>query len=283
MSIQERTIVNEDEEEAKKQPKKILGIFPGRSKSRVTSGTTTPNSNTPRPSVSSPSQPYDDDDDDLPPREEEGDLGSQRMNGLGAASTDSLAEEAEVKAICKTAGFDFKAISKELGKDIDVNTLKQPAEPATRSSIPSLPSAPLERSGSAPPPQAIQVTIQPPAESAIPSMTRSASYVPPPQRFSEENDGDISGNASPATMSGMDMPLWGRQSSISPPLSSSITIPNFGWGSSASSSTLSLRAAPPARPHPPELTVTPFASAGMSGVDPWGSKKEEDLATTNPW
>ncbi|EIW66799.1 hypothetical protein TREMEDRAFT_70052 [Tremella mesenterica DSM 1558] len=154
MSVQERTIVREAEEEEEANPtrKKILGIFPRQSK-RSASGVKTPTttSNSEKAAVAGgvvpiPSSPGD--DDALPPREDEGDIGLASTSA--ARSQESLAteEDAEVRGIPKTAGFDFAAISRELGKDVKVDSLPTPS--------PSISISPIfqptpERTGSAPP------------------------------------------------------------------------------------------------------------------------------------
>jgi hypothetical protein len=336
MSVQERTIVNEAEEEAKRNRKKVLGIFPRKSSSRTGSGANTP---TPRASTDAARQgstpPDAEGDDELPPREEEedGDIG---LGSHQAAAVDAE-EEAAVRAISKTAGFDFQAISKELGKNIDVDHLPQPAErPGEGLPLPRPDQrAPIERSGSAPP-----VTVVTPPDEEVqgipsPAPVRRTSYADPATRQEEEDDqGDIT--ASMGGMSLSDLPSWDRPESVtsakvSPPAeSSSWRSPAFSlnaWSASTPSNSNSSRgntpsafsvprAAPPARPHPPELTANPFAFGGSNGGDGsggalggattngsgsgsgsgkgvggggffggWGKKAEEEeqWATKNPW
>lgn len=281
MSIQERTVINEAEEEVKRNKKKILGIFPRRDKSLSASGATTPNpdARTSTEKASQHSGEYDDDDGDLPPRED-GDIG---LSPLSAMSKESLAEEDEaVRAISKTAGFDFKAISKELGKDIDVDRLKQPA---TRPMSVVEPIIPPERTGSAPP-----IHVDPPPEERL-SMARSMSYAPSMRdQEGEADDGYIAVTANRQLSIG-DLPSWNSSSSVSPKpsppasawfRSSPITAFN-AWSALTSPSTFPSRAAPPARPHPPELMSNPFADGSVSNGILGGWGKEKELAEKNPW
>ncbi|RSH94567.1 hypothetical protein EHS25_004371 [Saitozyma podzolica] len=319
MSVQERTIVNEAEEEAKRNRKKVLGIFPRKSSSRTGSGANTP---TPRASTDAARQ-------GSTPPDAEGTTSS--LHGRRRRM------EAAVRAISKTAGFDFQAISKELGKNIDVDHLPQPAErPGEGLPLPRPDQrAPIERSGSAPP-----VTVVTPPDEEVqwipsPAPVRRTSYADPATRQEEEDDqGDIT--ASMGGMSLSDLPSWDRPESVtsakvSPPAeSSSWRSPAFSlnaWSASTPSNSNSSRgntpsafsvprAAPPARPHPPELTANPFAFGGSNGGDGsggalggattngsgsgsgsgkgvggggffggWGKKAEEEeqWATKNPW
>ena len=240
MTVQERTIVNETDEEVKEKKRKILGIFPRRS------GSTTPvgvsGGDLPRggdehsdddlpPREVDPPRVGEGDEDDLPPREDLDDESGGGDIGVRDREDRDDPEEEAVATIPKTAGFDFSAISKELGKEIDVENLEEPrAEPVVLE-----PLEPLERSGSAPP--AAKLDRSSP-------MVRSTSYM-----YSEEDTaGDITS---------VDMPSWDE------PVVSAVT--NSAWD-------IPLRAAPPARPHPPELTGNDPLAFG----DPW--KKDE-----NPW
>ena len=305
MSVQERIVVTEEEEEARRNQKKILGIFPRRSGSKANSGHATPN---PRTSTEKPDEkttedegddlpPREDSDDDLPPREDDnGDIGIPESGPDPRAEERKRAkQEAEaLQAIPKTAGFDFAAISKELGKDINVERLPDPSrEPVTP--LPA-PAPPIDRAGSAPPPEASHFTAPEP-EPSPPILARSSSYMDAFQNR-EGMDGDITTSLESVTagLSLNDLPAWERpmpresspwdqpvpaprasSPSISPPLSASTkSIFNFNAWSSAANS-LPGRAAPPARPHPAEY---------MTGGDGRGyTKKEEDLATgtQNPW
>lgn len=298
MSVQERTIVTGAEEEAIRNQKRILGIFPRRDKgSRTVSGSTTPLPDS-RNSSDQPGQKVDDyDDDDLPPREE-ADLGQMPT---AAQSKDSiLVEDATVKAIPKTAGFDFKAISKELGKDIDVDKLRlldtKRVELARAST--------LERSGSAPP-VSVQVPTLEGGRSGGdgPQMVRSASYAQPTAQ-EEQNDDDDEGDIASSSVrqiSLSDVPSWERpfpltpskESLPSPPIKSPAYSFN-AWSNPSSSTTSSSffpqRSAPPARPHPPEFMANPFAAAvedtspGENGHAGWGKKgTDEQWAEKNPW
>lgn len=207
MSQQERTVITAEQEEAlRNPPKKILGLFPRRQKAgsvssnKLSSGSSTPAA---RPSTEkAPLEEYD--DDDLPPREEE------------AVKEAINAEAAAVAKIPKTAGFDFKAISEVLGKDIDVDTMPaprpQPASTATVDALKKTSVAPLERSESAPPP------LQ--AEPASASSTAS----------------------------------WDTSSSTTSHTNgSNPSLPSFTNEWSTPAAFPPLRSAPPARPHPANL------------------------------
>ncbi|KAK8861478.1 hypothetical protein IAR55_002299 [Kwoniella newhampshirensis] len=319
MSVQERTIVNEAEEEAKRNRKKILGIFPVKDKASrsSTSGTSTPKPNSggtsggPSPNPAKGGEYDYDDDDDLPPREEAdlGDLSSGKLEAEQEAQQQAAIERARreeeetLKAIPKTAGFDFQAISRELGKDIDLNKLKQPvARPID--SLHTDVRAPLERSGSAPPPAsftdtsdsiAVQVSPPPPTDNAwstgpIGGTSKSASI----SRFAsmsspDEDEGDIGGTERMRGLALADVdvsvPTWDTPASISgdsnsPPLMTGGSVESSStsaggrssfswntWGSGTKEETKPVRSAPPARPHPPEL-MNPFASGtnGWSGI-----------------
>ncbi|ORY29519.1 hypothetical protein BCR39DRAFT_531941 [Naematelia encephala] len=325
MSVQERTIVDEEEEAARKNRKKILGIFPrrgGKSTSKPASGSTTPNpdhwtatrSSGDKVSPTSKGGQEEYDDDDLPPREEEVDIGE---GPPASQSMESVATEddPEARRIPRTAGFDFAAISRELGKDINVDKLHHPeSRPADKTTSTSITDdvPPPERSGSAPPP--IRIKVEVPAEDRPSSLARSISYTDTTPEEQAEDDGDIAATTAPQLSLADATPAWDRPitspSSISPPVesfTSGFKAPTFGfnaWTSppssaSASTTSLPLRAAPPARPHPPELMANPFAvsssigasKAGENGglgsagaLGGWGKKPEdEQWATKNPW
>ncbi|WVQ78738.1 hypothetical protein IAT38_000825 [Cryptococcus sp. DSM 104549] len=333
MNIQERTIVNEAEEEAKKNRKKILGIFPARS-STSASGSSTPNPEK-KSGTSTPANAaeYELDDDELPPREEEADLGDLSGGALTEPKTEeekaalkeavakaqkeheeAMRKEAEaVKAIPATAGFDFQAISKELGKEIDVDKLKQPEarRPNPLPSIAALESrAPLERSGSAPPPVAIQVSPPLPDDAAWagPSAGVGSARSASASRFASdggEDDGDIAATKV-RQMSLADMPSWDSpaplqvptppKADVSPPLSAGGGFKTaFSWNAWGSGSTTpepkAPRQAPPARPHPVELLNAWGDSGSGGGFGPGGfdvdiekkRKDDEKMAEENPW
>ena len=304
MSIQERRIVDEAEEEAKKNNKKILGIFPRRGSTKPKPTGTTPVESRPPEVEKQMAGEYElDDDDDLPPRQDDdGDLGAV---ALGTSKEPKVLDDEEAKmaeaikkaekeeatamsSISKTAGFDFAAISKELGKDIDVEALKEPAPPSLVQRISQPP--PLERSGSAPP--EIKVfTDLPDSTASNDPIIRSASFVDAPSPIrrdsgttasddDEDDDGDMARQTNKMSLG--DNPSWDRpaSTSISPPLSAGIKAPSWGfnaWASSSSPSSpssrsgsplpssigppsgLPMRAAPPARPHPAEFMANPFA------------------------
>lgn len=320
MSVQERTIINEAEEEGKRNRRKLLGIFPRSGGRAAKSGSTTPKSGTQSRKTSGKGA-ADEDEADLPPREEgahtptpstTADHGPVGMSKSAGVSKDSLAttateDEPEVKAIPKTAGFDFSAISRELGKDIDVSKIKEPSQPVRPAFAVSRAGGSFgpERSGSAPP-------LAVAGASQIDATT--SEDVDNTERNDDEAD-DTPPSASAATRSMADltleMPSWDRPASVplpdattnlSPPLPSSSG--SAGWrfsafggsGGSASNAWSSSpstmpRAAPPARPHPPEFMANPFASSsanessGGGGLGGWGRKapEDDDLATKNPW
>ena len=265
MSVQERIIVNESEEEAKKNRGKILGLFPR----RQASGASTPVG---RASVDR----KEEDDDELPPREADVGLAStddpeeaeEREKMKKAAEEAKKAEERALHAIPATAGFDFSAISKELGKDIDMAKLDQPQrEPDT----PKLSPFPrVERTGSAPP-----VHVEPPSG----PLTRSASYAP-----SADDEGDITFSSQTSKLSLNETSAWDRPSATSPAFSPSKQTSGYefnAWSNPTSSRGL-MRSAPPARPHPPEFLANPFA-ADVSSSEKGTWRKDEDLVTANPW
>ena len=334
MTQQERIIVNEEEEEAKRNKSKILGIFSRTTKSRNGSGASTPVDRKSTSADATKRNSYDD-DDDLPPREASEGVSGDIGMGMEAPSTDSLAqakaaakaEEEAVKHIPKTAGFDFAAISKALGKDIDVDKIKVD-DRAPVSALPvDLDRTGIERSTSVPP----QVNVSPPADELprlhLSNGDRSSSYSVPIRTDDDEGDitygadtGDVWGRRpSPPTASSSS---WGKTSTVSSspvsPAPFSGVGASFGYNAwaapatstgSGSGSSAGMRAAPPARPHPPELTggfaapparphppelmANPFATAPGSaplekkdqGVWGWGRKQKslEDEAMNNPW
>lgn len=310
-------MVNAEEELAKKKRNKVLGIFPVRGDgARSASGSSTPTANgvavDAAGGVVAPRrgsiEEYDEDADE-PPREE-ADLGDLSSPGAEAShvvhQVVDREEEESVKDIPKTAGFDFDAIGRELGKDIDPDKLRPDPQP---NPIPMPPADALERTGSAPP---ISIAVHSGTSDPFsPSrLARSASYVHTARTPEEEDDdaGDITRSTSDLTVT--DMPSWGRPDP-SPPVSasagssSSLKLPAIGGWNAWSGPTTeapprlpspSLRAAPPARPHPTEWMDNPFASASSglgsgtnisaNGFGAWGSarsKGPEEDATKNPW
>ena len=292
MSIQERTIVSEAEEEVKRNKKKVLGIFPRRDKgSRPGSGATTPitayRNSSEKPSSSLGT--YDDDDDDLPPREEKT-VSHPPSTAMLDQSLPSVAmeEDDDVRGISRTAGFDFAAISRALGKDIDVNEIK---ETSVRPIDKVVNVVPRERSGSAPP---VEVKVEPPSEARAErsAMVRSASYAVPARNGDWESGslGDEVATDTTQRLSSDDGPSWERIPApprSTSPTSTSLKPPSFvGYNAWSSSSTSNFppRAAPPARPHPPEYMVNPFANgtAGSGILGGW-EKTEKEMAEKNPW
>ncbi|WVQ62738.1 uncharacterized protein L199_000886 [Kwoniella botswanensis] len=323
MSVQERIIINGAEEEAKQNRRKILGIFPRGNKSGRSSGSGTSTPNTDKDKDKStetlptpgPGGGYEyEEDDDLPPREE-ADLGD--IPGSADAKATSLEtqqereeskrvireeeerkakaakeEEEAVKSISKTAGFDFKAISDALGKDIDVENLKQP-EPsrpiAAQAMIPNEARAPLERSGSAPPPIVHDSSEDNTWTSSSNKMASTSTFSKIGNDDSDDGEGDITSNMARG-LSLSDLPSWERpqisttleDKSPSPSGQSGLfKSPVFSWNAWNSTSgnvpsaneilrdtPKPVRSAPPARPHPKELMdMNPFMAGSNEG---WG-------------
>lgn len=306
--MQERTIVNEEEEEEQAKQKKILGIFPRKSKgSRTNSGMSTParRSGDARGSlsVSFDKLRKEDDDDDLPPREEHAHESREEVEAdIGdvpkTSTPDPVDEEAAVQHIPKTAGFDFAAIGKVLGKDLDVDKIQH-------ASVPERASSPLkapERTESAPPP----APASPSPSGRRPSPARSASALHF-RGLAVEDDGDIAVTAQ--TNASTDMPAWDRPAWPTASNNKAPSILGFNAWSAPAPTELSrapppVRSAPPARPHPPELMANPFANpfasngegssgagfgAGARGESTSGSSGqkrnpwEERMALENPW
>lgn len=142
MSIQERIIITqEEEEEARKKKNKVWGIFPRSKKSN--SGRSTPTTQLP-PSFESDkkgSAEYVDDDE------------TTRRSGLSPGEPESPRSTGSSLDLPKTAGFDFKAISKVLGKDVDPEHVRLKMPPPYKPAEESIQSAPppIERTQSAPP------------------------------------------------------------------------------------------------------------------------------------
>nr|ODN85187.1 hypothetical protein L203_05139 [Cryptococcus depauperatus CBS 7841] len=310
INVQERIIVNETGEEMKKNRKKILGIFPVKSKSG--SGQQTPTIEEPpgtsaRHTDHAIAGTYElDDEDDLPPREESdlGDIGSARstvsstpVKTEAEKETERKAREQEeeerkeaeaIKAIPITAGFDFQAISRELGKEIDISTIQKP-EPHHRFPMPVEYRTPLERSGSAPP---LSSAVTPSAGDAAWSAAVGSETDPNKSTSSlrlsisgENNDGDIAAVTKVKQMSVSDnLPSWNRSAAseqvatvdITPPASAKGSSKGWSWNawSSGSNSAAELaaasepktpRVAPPARPHPPGLVNAWAFDSTVSG------------------
>jgi hypothetical protein len=303
MTKQERTIVNEAEEEAKKNRKKILGIFPRSTKksgSQPGSGAATPSDTTPPRQQSGD---YEYDDDDLPPRE--GDIGE--LNHPNQSNDSVNTEDESVRGISKTAGFDFKAISKELGKEIDVDRLPARPEDVQPRVVPIVKvddKPPLERSGSAPP---LSIATEEATEDTRPITSARSTTVLSPMSFGEDGDdddiGDIAGSTRQLSIhssSTLELPSWGQAATsptrISPPIPSPTSKPSsFAYNAwlqppSSSATFAPARAAPPARPHPAEFLANPFAAGEQErevdkkestfnfGLGGWGKKTNED-----PW
>lgn len=292
--VQERYIVNDEEEEELQKQKKILGIFPRKSKgSRSNSGRSTParksgdthtapSSDKPRTSTASPDAA---DDDDLPPREEakeaiEADIGEM-------PKADSIDEEAAIQHIPKTAGFDFDAIGKVLGKELDVDKIDRhppPPPPPAESAI-----KPPERTESAPPPA--PASPSPSERERRPSPPGRSQSAAHSSGLAVEDDGDIAVTANKTAALALEMPSWDRPawpvperaaptSTFTPPSTKAPSIFGFNaWSSSSSTTPASgsfsssgMRAAPPARPHPPELMANPFANPFASNGDDAGAR-----------
>ncbi|KAL1410336.1 hypothetical protein Q8F55_004344 [Vanrija albida] len=307
--VNERYIVmdEDEEEEMRKKQKKILGIFPRKKGSKPGSVGSTPRASTstnPEPKTST-----DDNDDELPPREEtatpprleqeEADLGERHP----ATTRSSMSQDEAAVHIPKTAGFDFAAIAKELGKDIDVDKLKDPSrDPNNHATSPGLtPPAHPERTGSAPP--ASLPSPRPSSDDPLPPPARSQSAL---VGLPVDDDGDIAITAQKA-LALETTPSWDRPApppvdvsawSAPPQTHKAPSVFGFNaWSTPAapptgSFSSSGMRAAPPARPHPAELMSNPFADSGNGGggglpplgrTGSWGKKDDDKMALENPW
>ncbi len=317
----------QDEEEELQKQKKILGIFPRKNKgSRNNSGRSTPARKS-GDTATGPTTPSRDDDDDdlppredhLPPREEEADIGEiprashdPRRSGDSpktssdepkTSSPDPVDEEAAVRHIPKTAGFDFEAIGKVLGKDLDVSKIDHHPAPAP-AARPTAPRKAPDRTESAPPPAASPAPSDRPGP--LRSQTANSFHGLP-----VEDDGDIAITAQKhaaeqEAASSLEMPSWDRPAWPVEDRKKAPSIFGFNaWASPASASTQSgsfnqtgMRAAPPARPHPPELMANPFANpfasasngerelgagSGLGTSRSGPPKRLEDMALENPW
>lgn len=160
LSIQKRTVVNEQEEEQRKAKSKLWGLFPRKQGS--TSGQSTPKVNPPpsfsHPSSSGKAEEYDEGEDD-------GDIGkggvytppvstpSSRLAVPNQPITQPSSAANSTADLPATAGFDFKKISDVLGKNVDPEevTLPQPSIVVPESVRQLRDRAPLERAESAPP------------------------------------------------------------------------------------------------------------------------------------
>lgn len=172
---EDRIIITEEEEEARRAAKKSW--FGRSKKAKPGSGLSSPQPASSRPpSIDKARKPgeappkYDEDADDLPPR------ASLEKSGAAATGhsklrssideteerwpsaspplpTDNSGTESPSAALPVTAGFDFAAISRALGKDIDVDALKAPAAGPQAAALPAAIEVkpPLERSESTPP------------------------------------------------------------------------------------------------------------------------------------
>lgn len=333
MSVNER--ITEEEEEARRK-KKILGIFPRRKKKTTRRGSNDSGSTMSGTASGRVSSTYNDIDEDdmLPPREEhpagtasitggkdgavsaepeEADLGERPSQAdVEAAEAAAAAEKEAISRIPATAGFDFAAISRELGKEVDPD---KPADATSPRPVPAvrLPS-PLNRTGSAPPP--------------LPPTPDEAPSPPAPQRSNSafdgrdsstlglpvDDDGDIAITAQKLSVQdAWDRPAWPESNPAASPPRAPSPPPKglFGFNAWASSTSPSGShaplppsgsydmdgnlMAPPARPHPAEFT-NPFASSGMGALGPspigepahaagWNKRAadEEKMALENPW
>lgn len=247
---------------------------------------------------------------------EEADLGERPSQAdIEAAEAAAAAEEQAISRIPATAGFDFAAISRELGKEVDPDKIPDSTSPRPVPAV-RLPS-PLGRTGSAPPPlpPTPDEAAPPPgpvrSNSAFDGRDSSALGLP------VDDDGDIAITAQKLSVQdAWDRPAWPEPSPSSPG-GGSVRAPSpppkglFGFNAWASSTSPSAAhtplppsgsydmdgklMAPPARPHPAEFT-NPFASSGMGALGPspigepahaagWNKRAadEEQMALENPW
>ncbi|TXT10934.1 hypothetical protein VHUM_01685 [Vanrija humicola] len=311
--VNERYVVmdEEEEEELKRKQKKILGIFPRKKGSKPGSLGSTPRAST-STNPDSSKVSTSNDEDELPPREEtatpprieqeEADLGERQP----VTTRSSLSQDEAAVHIPKTAGFDFAAIAKELGKDINVDKLKDPSRDPNNhheATSPGLAPHPHpERTGSAPP--ASLPSPRPSADQPLSPPARSQSAL---VGLPVDDDGDIAITAQKA-LALETTPSWERAAPPPVDVSAWAAPPQtqkassvFGfnaWSTPApptgSFSSSGMRAAPPARPHPAELMSNPFADGGSGGggglpppplsrTNPWGKKDDDKMALENPW
>lgn len=170
MEDMERIVMTEEEEDARRAAKKRwFGL--GR-KSKPNSGLTTPNISRP-PSFDHSGKAggtppdYDEDADDLPPRSSTSSNGPPILRANDDDKTppaspaivqspdvpiDISGSQSPDSALPAKAGFDFAAISRALGKDIDVDALEAPPAGPQVANLPFIDvKPPLERSESTPP------------------------------------------------------------------------------------------------------------------------------------
>lgn len=188
MSVQERVVVNEEEESARLAAKnKRWGIFPrgGKGKDGSKDSATSAKSGAPvvtlppafsdKPSSGDIGE-YDEDEDDG------GDITATPVKSDSPATpiaTDS--RNASSVDLPKTAGFDFKAISNVLGKNVDPTEtiLKQPStEVSTLVQERLTGHAAIERTGSAPPLDRPENKTEPSSPSEWPAPAPITKYFP---------------------------------------------------------------------------------------------------------
>jgi hypothetical protein len=318
MSVQERIMITKDEEEARlRREKKVWGVFPrlgggGKSNNKLSTPTLPPSFggvvSIPKKGEGNRSMDYVEDEDedgvDQPrpqtditivpvkpsyPVTNEGLSASTLGSGSGSASASSTSLN-----IPKTAGFDFAAISRELGKNVDPsNGGVIRSEPVgggggggsvTGFEVPQPP--PLDRSGSAPP--LILGTGM-----DRPDMVRreTSSVSGTPVRHSEETESWDSTTTTTTTIPDRQTPLRTMTNISTLSSSSEESTPSYSaissrvpfvmaneWSAPApATATASVatssssgggigKMAPPARPFPMEYLTTESGSSSLSSL-----------------
>ncbi|CED85295.1 Uncharacterized conserved protein [Phaffia rhodozyma] len=297
--LEDRIVVNEAEEEAKKAAKKSW--FSRKKNKPSTPITSRGNSSDLRRTVSSSGGPvpaYDEEDTDLPSREEnqlpsmipsasstqplnlESDnasstslSSSQPPQLASGALSPSVADSDEFQShLPPRAGFDFQAISKALGKDIDIENLPSSGTSSAQPTLPSLNSPltlrqPLERSESTSAFRSTPLTL---ASSTLSvsmdnlSMQPSSPSMSTDERFTGWTPTEV------------------RPDRLADPWSSSSPLPS-------SSSTTSAAAAVVGNPFVDDIPIkglSPEQTEEARDVG-WGGSREESLGSKsvleNPW
>ena len=219
------------------------------------------------------------DDDDLPPREGEDDhppLPRSPLTQTTAGSSPEIPSRAstddplESPTLAPTAGFDFKAISQALGKDIDVDALQAPSAGLPPPSA-SASRTPLERSESTPP-----AAVEP-----VRNTTGLGIGRPSPLSASTTNSmEDLSSHAerSKSFSSSSNLPSWSSPSAQGShtKFSSAPAADDNGWGA-PTNKPWGGRAMPI---EPEEPAITYFGSDGSIS---FGAKEEEEEVPKPSW
>lgn len=304
--VEDRIVMTEEEEEARRAAKKSW--FGRSKKAKSGSGLSSPAVTSRPPSIDQGRKPgetppdYDEDADDLPPQaslEKSAPAGpsklrlsfdgSEKRRSSTASSTalalaDTSGTESPSAALPMTAGFDFAAISRALGKDIDLDSLKAPAAGPQSAALPPVEvKPPLARFESTPP--SAEAFDDPAsslwAKSSPPSSnSHAASSMHDLSRLSldttiapaEEDSWSSPGPLAPSSIS-YDTNAWGTGSSPyrTASASSSAALPSFSSLHKPSSRGFSHHLPPPDEP------VMTFG--GSDGT--FSRSKEDEL--DDPW